>query len=60
MAAGISTPAEPHRAPAKGGGKGTGLGLHISHQLWTQAGGTLGFETGPTGTTFAVDLPRAA
>ncbi len=42
----------------KGVGKGTGLGLHISHEIIAQSGGTLTFTTGPTGTTFTIALPR--
>ncbi|MEW5738120.1 MAG: ATP-binding protein [Myxococcota bacterium] len=40
-------------------GKGTGLGLHISRDLISKFGGTLRFETGPSGTTFIVELVRA-
>jgi two-component system sensor histidine kinase HupT/HoxJ len=43
----------------KGVGKGTGLGLHISHELAARFGGRLRFETSPTGTTFIVELVRA-
>jgi len=37
--------------------KGTGLGLYICREIVTAMGGTIGFETGPTGTTVQVDLP---
>ncbi|MBL8918643.1 MAG: PAS domain S-box protein [Myxococcaceae bacterium] len=40
-------------------GKGTGLGLHISHELAGRFGGRLRFETSPSGTTFIVELVRA-
>lgn len=43
----------------KGVGKGTGLGLHISRDLMAKVGGSLGFETGPDGTTFNVELLKA-
>jgi PAS domain S-box-containing protein len=38
-------------------GKGTGLGLYICHELIAQMGGTINFETSPSGTTFVVELP---
>ncbi len=44
----------------KGIGKGTGLGLHISHQIIGQAGGKMTFDTGPGGTTFLIELPCVA
>jgi signal transduction histidine kinase len=40
----------------KGVGKGTGLGLYISHEIVRRLGGTLRFETGPSGTTFIVEI----
>ncbi|MCA8906986.1 MAG: hypothetical protein KDA64_03705 [Rhodospirillaceae bacterium] len=40
---------------------GSGLGLAISHQIVQRLGGELRLaETGPAGTVFVVDLPRAA
>ena len=38
-------------------GKGTGLGLSIVHGLVNEVGGRIEVTTGPTGTTFAVQLP---
>jgi len=38
---------------------GTGLGLAISRAIVERLGGNIGFETGPGGTTFYVDLPDA-
>jgi two-component system NtrC family sensor kinase len=38
-------------------GKGTGLGLSIVHGLVHEVGGRIEVTTGPTGTTFAVQLP---
>ncbi|MBX7100749.1 MAG: PAS domain-containing protein [Myxococcaceae bacterium] len=43
----------------KGVGKGTGLGLHISHGIVSKFGGELTFETGPSGTSFIISLPMA-
>ncbi|BDG07961.1 sensor histidine kinase [Anaeromyxobacter paludicola] len=40
-------------------GKGTGLGLYICKEIVEQMGGRIGFDTGPGGTTFRVDLPIA-
>jgi signal transduction histidine kinase len=40
-------------------GKGTGLGLAICREIVEGMGGTIGFETGPRGTTFVVELPPA-
>lgn len=41
--------------------KGTGLGLTISRDLVQRAGGSLTVHaTGPTGTTFRIDLPAAS
>jgi signal transduction histidine kinase len=37
--------------------EGTGLGLSISCEIVANHGGSLGFETGPEGTLFHVDLP---
>jgi signal transduction histidine kinase len=43
----------------KAPGEGTGLGLNISHNIIVaHHGGTMEVETGPTGTTFLVTLPR--
>jgi hypothetical protein len=36
---------------------GTGLGLSISKAIVDRLGGRIGFETGPGGTTFHVELP---
>ena len=38
-------------------GKGTGLGLHISHNVVARHGGRLEVETSPEGTCFVVVLP---
>jgi signal transduction histidine kinase len=38
-------------------GKGTGLGLSIVHGLVHEVGGRIEVTTGPTGTTFTVQLP---
>lgn len=35
----------------------TGLGLHICRDIVTGMGGSIGFDTSPSGTTFRVDLP---
>ena len=43
----------------KGEGKGTGLGLAVTHQLVTRHRGRIGVETGGSGTTMTVELPRA-
>jgi signal transduction histidine kinase len=40
-------------------GKGTGLGLFICYEIVKQMAGEISFDTGPTGTTFAVELPVA-
>jgi len=37
---------------------GTGLGMSIVHSLVAMHGGTIDFETGPTGTRFDVAIPR--
>jgi C4-dicarboxylate-specific signal transduction histidine kinase len=37
--------------------QGTGLGLHIGREIVTGMGGSIGFETGPAGTTFLIELP---
>ena len=39
--------------------KGTGLGLAIVHRIVADHGGRITFETGPEGTTFAVELKAA-
>ena len=39
------------------GGEGMGLGLSICREIVEDMGGTIDFETGPTGTTFRVLLP---
>ena len=39
------------------GGEGMGLGLSICREIVADMGGTIDFETGPTGTTFRVLLP---
>jgi nitrogen fixation/metabolism regulation signal transduction histidine kinase len=39
--------------------KGTGLGLAIVHRIVADHGGRIAFETGPEGTTFAVELKAA-
>jgi signal transduction histidine kinase len=38
-------------------GKGTGLGLHISHNVVIRHGGRIDVESGPDGTRFIVVLP---
>jgi signal transduction histidine kinase len=38
---------------------GTGLGLAISRAIVERLGGHIGFDTGPGGTTFYIDLPDA-
>ena len=43
----------------KKSGEGTGLGLSISRRIVEETGGTVGFRTGPEGTTFTVLLPAA-
>ena len=59
--AGIPADIAPHVFEAfftsKGADEGTGLGLYICREIVTGMGGTIGFETSPTGTTFRVDLP---
>ena len=39
-------------------GKGTGLGLHISHNVVVRHGGRIEVESSPTGTCFVVTLPE--
>jgi signal transduction histidine kinase len=39
-------------------GSGTGLGLHISHNVVARHGGRIDVRSGPTGTCFEVTLPR--
>ncbi len=41
-------------------GKGTGLGLHISHNVVLRHGGQIEVESGPDETCFIVSLPNAA
>ena len=44
----------------KNQGEGTGLGLHVTHQLVTRAGGTLTYVNNPQGgATFSLALPIA-
>ena len=43
----------------KGAGKGTGLGLYTSRRIVKRLGGKIDFTTGPTGTTFTIELPAA-
>ena len=53
--------ADPARAvdPATGRRTGSGLGLTIARELLAANGGRIEVEsTGPTGTTFRIDLPR--
>jgi signal transduction histidine kinase len=38
---------------------GAGLGLYVCRQIVERSGGTLGYETTPTGATFWCDLPAA-
>lgn len=38
-------------------GKGTGLGLHTSHNIVSRANGTITVDTDETGTTFTVTIP---
>lgn len=44
-------------ATTKPPGKGTGLGLHISHTVVARHGGRIEVESGPDGTCFEVVLP---
>jgi signal transduction histidine kinase len=47
-----------HRTPGTPGG--TGIGLTVARELAIANGGRLSVETtGPAGTTFALELPRA-
>ena len=39
-------------------GSGTGLGLHISHNVVARHGGRISVTSGPGGTCFEVILPR--
>ena len=39
-------------------GKGTGLGLHITHNVVARHGGRINIQSGPGGTCFEVCLPR--
>ena len=41
-------------------GKGTGLGLHTSHNIVSRAGGTITVDTNEIGTTFRVTIPTVA
>ena len=41
-------------------GKGTGLGLHISHNVVVRHGGRVEVESDPERTCFMVVLPRVA
>jgi PAS domain S-box-containing protein len=43
----------------KAAGAGTGLGLSMCHQIVTELGGEIAFESSPGATTFRVTLPRA-
>lgn len=58
---GIPDPLREHSfAPfftTKGGTQGTGLGLPTVKAIAEDAGGRVGFHTGPGGTTFEVVLP---
>jgi two-component system NtrC family sensor kinase len=40
-------------------GSGTGLGLFVSKQIVEEHGGSIGFRSSPSGTTFVVSLPIA-
>jgi signal transduction histidine kinase len=44
-------------ATSKPPGKGTGLGLHISHSVIARHGGRIDVESEPGRTCFAVSLP---
>jgi CheY-like chemotaxis protein len=44
----------------KDAGKGTGLGLSVVHGIVEQMGGKISVVSGPAGTAFHIDLPRAA
>jgi signal transduction histidine kinase len=41
-------------------GDGTGLGLAVVHGIITDHGGRISVDTGPTGTTFSMDLQEAS
>jgi signal transduction histidine kinase len=43
----------------KAPGRGTGLGLWLCRDIVEGLGGRIGFESGPSGTTFEVVLPTA-
>jgi len=46
--------------PATGRATGLGLGLTIARELLAASGGRIGVErTGPTGTTFVLEVPAA-
>jgi signal transduction histidine kinase len=43
----------------KGAGKGTGLGLFTSRRIMKRLGGRLDYTTGPSGTTFVIEVPAS-
>jgi PAS domain S-box-containing protein len=54
----IFEPFRGSKSRRSGAPRGLGLGLFITKQIVLAHGGTISFETGDTGTTFTVKLPR--